>query len=513
MRKMIRMLSFLLTMLMLLSILAGCGSRATNGNSETNFAGQTQNASDELPDEPTSGELPDEPVPDELPGGFTVEKIGSITADGLNPCSGGLIYRGENRKYGIMTFDGKKVTDAKYASCEEFGSCFLVSMVDKETVTPTDIASMNYLGVVDGNGNEIVPIQYAKVDYLSDRYCCAYEVTEQVDNRYEALLSYGNMLSYITSGDTIFFKGKWQVYDLIAEKRVDGASGTNNNRIFGDDRYISYTTDTGESISVDYNGEKYPANAHSLSSNYYAVEIGNAGTVYNFEHNKKCFSYTLNGFVPLSEDNDYFIGRKSTNGELAFVIMDTTGEVISPEFATCPEIYGDIFYADGSFYNFQGNVIFAGECVEVYDNDEFGGVWIIENGEKYALYGNTYTVINREGTVLYQTSDNDAVHYWPYTLLFCKEIDEKSGSKYMYYSFADEDYTLEGFFPLYYLIQAPGAEDTRDVVDVISGKPIIRGYKEYSVERVYDSVLYVYAQKADGGYDIYTVTKTPTETD
>lgn len=475
MQKKARELSFVLFVLMLFAILTGCGSQAMDGNAE-----ESQDSSEETGS-------------DELPGGFKVEKIGSIAVEDVNCGYGGLIYLGENEKYGIMTFDGKKVTDAKYTFCEAIGNCFLVSTVDEESVSVSNAQSMNCLGVVDGKGNEIIPMKYAMIDWLSERYYCAYEVTEQTDDKKEALLAYGYAPFGLIVGDSIYFNGKWEVYDMIAGKKLDGVSGTENGDIRCDNRFITYSLNRWERITVDYTGEEYPENTHSISDSYYAVENSRAGTVYDFDHNK-IFDYDLDGFIPYYGNDSIIIGKKDTDDEETFALMDTAGQVISPEYATCPIISGDLIAADGKIFNLAGDIIFEGPYTNVYFEEHFGNACIIENDD-------SYTVIDREGTVLYQQAEEDTIHYHDYSLAFFKEIYLNE----YYYSFADKDFTLSGSYLTTNLIEVSRYDGTYDVVDVLSGETIIHGYKRYVAKCDFGYVIYVYAEKADGGFDIYTV--------
>ena len=75
----------------------------------------------------------------------------------------------------------------------------------------------------------------------------------------------------------------------------------------------------------------------------------------------------------------------------------------------------------------------------------------------------------------------------------------------MYYSLKDSDFTLEGASFAPWLIQVSKPDFTYDVADAISGKTIIRDYERYSYAAVPGSVIYVYALKADGGVDVYSV--------
>lgn len=55
------------------------------------------------------------------------------------------------------------------------------------------------------------------------------------------------------------------------------------------------------------------------------------------------------------------------------------------------------------------------------------------------------------------------------------------------------------------LVKVAKANSIYDIVDTVSGKTIISGYKGYWETHSSDSAVYVYAERADGGYDVYAV--------
>ena len=64
---------------------------------------------------------------------------------------------------------------------------------------------------------------------------------------------------------------------------------------------------------------------------------------------------------------------------------------------------------------------------------------------------------------------------------------------------------VEGSSLAPWLVQVTKPNYIYDIADAISGKTIISGYQDYAYVAVPGSMIYVYAQKADGGIDIYTV--------
>ena len=482
--KKFRLLSLVLALLMILTMFAGCGNKDNNdgGNKETGATEGTTN-NEEIQNSY-----------DELPEGLKAEKIGSIELDSVSTnSSAGLTYRDENGKYGIMTLDGKKDTGAKYTVCEAIGDYFQVMTVDANSVT--DAASLNCVGVVDATGKEIIPMKYASISKISDRYIRACEVTEQTTNKDEALVYYtDDMFSLSAGDDDILFKGKWYVYDMVAGKMLEGVSGTNKYDIYAYGNFVKYVTDAEEQITVNEKGEKLPADADLFENGYYALVKDNAGAVYNSNH-EKVFDYALDGFVPSDSEDEYILASKYDNDVRKYVLMDTTGKVVSAEFTDMPTVYGDLIHAGEKVYDFEGKVVIEGTFKNVYFEEQLGNAWFLKNDTEY-------TLIKKDGTVLYQGTEDDVTSFDPYSYFYIKKkVDDKN----MYYSLADKDFTLEGSSLAPWLVQVTKPSYIYDVADAISGKTIISGYERYSYVAVPGSVIYVYALKADGGLDIYTV--------
>lgn len=477
MMKKFRLLSLVLALLMILTMFAGCGNKDNDGGKTDDGKGeQVENNYAELPE------------------GLKAEKIGSIELDSVNTnSSAGLTYKGENGKYGIMSLDGKKDTGAKYTLCEPIGNYFQVMTAEQSSVA--EAASLNCVGVVDATGKEIIPFKYASISEISDRYIRVCEVTEQTTNKDEALVYYTNdMFSLSADDDDVLFKGKWYVYDVIAGKMLEGVSGTNKYDIYAYGNFIKYVTDEDVQITANEKGEKLPEDADLFENGYYALVKDNAGAVYD-SNNKKVFEYDLEGFVPTDSEDKYILASKYDNDVRKYVLMDTTGKIVSGEFTDMPTVYGDLIHSGEKVYNFEGKVVIEGTFKNVYLEEQLGNAWFLKNDKDY-------TLIKKDGTVLYQGSEDDVTSFDPYSYFYIKKkVDDKN----MYYSLADKDFTLEGSSLAPWLVQVTKPNYIYDVADAISGKTIISGYERYSYVAVPGSVIYVYAQKADGGIDIYTV--------
>lgn len=498
--KKIRVLSLILALIVVFTMFAGCGQKDNNkekpdaGEANSTNSVETNNNGTGEENNNNNGETNKEEKPkDRLAEGLTAEKIGTIENDDISTSKVGIIYRDDNGMYGIMTLDGKNDTGAKYTECTPVGDFFEVTTIKETSVD--DIDSLNCFGVVDANGKEIIPMKYALVEKLNDRYIKVYEATEKTTNEDESLLNYNN--------GAVRFKGKWYIYDMVSEKVLEGVYGTNKYETTTYGNLIEYVTDAEEIIIVNEKGEKVPEGAEYgwgkskvyFNNGYYNLVKDNAGAVYNSNH-EKLFDYALDGFIPYKNENDYIWARKYDNG-YTYVLMDTTGKTVSVEFTSVPDVYGDLIFAEGKVYDFDGETVFEGSFNQIFFEKQFGDVYCLKNDKEY-------TLIKKDGTVLYQGAEDEVIYFDMYNRF---TIKKKVEDKNMYYSFADKDFTLEakdyGGAP--WLVEVAKPNFIYDLADTISGKTIINGYKGYKYINVPDEAIYVYAKKADGGYDIYVV--------
>lgn len=496
--KKIKSMSFVLALLMVFTVFAGCSKIETNNDGKIEAGEVNKTENDETNDDNNIENNNEEEPKDKLEVGLTAEKIGSIeklSGEIVDPTGSGFVYQSENRKYyGVLSVDGKSDTGAKYVKCKKLGNYFKVSTTEENTID--DVDSVNRFGIIDAKGEEIIPLKYATIEMLNDRYIEVCEVTEQTENKDEALVfcSFGMSVPLAPDGDDILFKGNWYIYDVVTGKKLEGVSGTKGYRILAEGNLVQYVTDDGETIVVNEKGEKIPKGAKLLGNGYYAIEEELWGEVYNSNH-KKIFDYNCENFRPYGTEGDYFLSRKYDNNITKYALMDTTGKVISAEFSDIPRVYGDIIHVEEQVYSFDGKNIVEGTFEKIYFDAFTESAWILKNEANY-------TLINKDGTVLYKGTEDEVISFHQSAFCLFKKIDGKS----MYYSLSDKDFTLEAegaYAP--WIVKVSGNEHCYDLADAISGKTIISGYDAYNSVTVPGEAIYVYAEKADGGYDIYTV--------
>lgn len=388
-----------------------------------------------------------------------------------------------------MSFDGKHDTGAKYEYCIAEDMYFKV--MEKRATNAGDISSINSMGLIDAKGDTVIPCKYAYIEMLNDRYAQVCEATKQTTSKDKTLLYLpANIFAISVSTGDLMYEGKWYVYDTVAGGVVSGASGTKGYSIQVFGKYISYTTDAGQSKTVNEKGENLPTGARLFTDGYYTLEKSNGGTLYDTD-DKKLFDYELDGFIPDDATGEYIIARKNDGG-MKYVLMDTTGKFVSAEFNNIPKLYGKFIFADNKLYDFDGKEIIEGTYRYVHYDKYLQNSWFLQNGSEY-------TLIKQDGTVMYKGSTNDGYEF--NTVSFLIEKDDA------FYCWKDKDFTLKdgNSCGAPWLISVDGSQNTCNLVDTLSGETLIEDYRFYQSAVSEDQTLYIYALGSNGGIDIYTV--------
>ncbi len=475
-----RILATVLAAVMCVGVLAGCGkTESTKGGTDKNAGGANQEAT----------------TYDEMPSELTVEEVGSVDIEGsLSFASGGMYYRATNGKYGILNLDGSKDTGAIYASCEDAYDYFIVSR--NAEIDADNIETVNRNGLVDGEGNVLIPFQYAVIESLSDRYVKVCEAKARSYNEDECLvfLSKGLAAAIVPGEEDPMYTGMWYIIDITTGQKVPGATGTKG---YGAEAYggcLTYTTDDGVRHKLDAKGNELPEDANLFSSGKYAgcysLVGDNEGAIYSDE-GEKLFAYDLAGYRPWSSRGNYFIASKSADSGTTYVVMDGTGEIVSAEFSVQISLYGDLIHGeDKKVYNFEGEQIVEGTYETVYLDETYQNYWMLKDNDDL-------TLIEEDGTVIYQGRGSFSSDKF--------NIYRQMNGEYQSFSIKDKDFTIEGLFFGPYLADVRAANYVHSAVDVISGNTLLEGYRNYYYKDGSDGNNYIYADKEEGGFDIYTV--------
>lgn len=460
--KKIRIVSLVLTVLMIVSMFAGCGKAVDKNNNVVN------------------GEFNEYLV---------AEKVGTLNIDNFSTAEGGVYYKGENDLWGVVSLNGAHDTGAIFTDVTPRGKYFEVTKV--VAADENDIKNLNASYLIDGKGKTILS-GHATYYVMGDRYITAARGTKRTFNEDEAVVSFTDEgLSCYGNSYDILYKGEWAVFDTITGKYVPNATGTHNTLMDAKGRYFWFNDENDERVTLNENGETLPENARLFDDGSYSIE-GKIGEMYNGD-GQLMFNYDLTGYIPSSISNGYYVASKYTDGSSKYVVMDTKGQVISKEFDEGITIYGEVVHCDNKVYNLEGKCILDGTYEYVYFDQMFEQNWMLCN-EDY------YTMIDKNGNVFFNGPDDDEHSVWTSDFMASKE---KDGDSY-YYSYKDKDYTIKGYHFAPWIVKTPNANSLYDLVDTMTGKKLLEGYNNYDSISRNSLAYYVYA-KYNGGADIYLV--------
>ena len=494
--KHIRLISLLLAAVMVLGVLAGCsGKKGGDAEGPSGSDAATTAAPADGIEKKAESAGPTQISHDDL----DAKKVGSFSGGSIsNTGDAGFIYKTDDGKYGVLSADGKHDTGAIYTYAEADKNYFLVTNATEAAKTG-DAASMNYAGVIDAQGNELVPMKYASIDVLNDRYIRVCEVSAVTTNEDEALVYQTDRMISISAqeGDTLY-KGTWFIYDAQTHQPVPGATGTKATNADAYGGIVEYYTDAEKRVYSDAKGNILPEGADVFNNGCYTVEDDNDNGVCYDENGKELYRYGENDYVPsadVDENDAWLISRKYDGTTNKYAVTDLSGKLVSAEFDDMPEVKGDLLLVDGSVCDLNGNTVVEGKYEHLYYERFFGGYWILKNGVDY-------TVIQRDGTVLLQVQESsDSVtinHYDGFS------ISKKVGDDNMYYSFKDADYTLKGYNLVSWLVRTSNADYTYNVVDAITGKTLIDNIDSCDYLAM-PGAVYICGKNSSGTYDIYEI--------
>lgn len=457
-----KFVSLVLMVVLVISVFSGCGTPKDKNNNVVNA---------------------------EFSEYLIAEKVGTLNTDDFMTAEGGVYYKGENDLWGVLSFNGMYDTGAIFTDVTPRGKYFEVSKV--VVSNENDIKNLNASYLIDSKGKTIVS-GYATFNVLNDRYIVVAKGTERTYSNDEAVLSFtDNGLSCYGSSYDILYKGVWAVYDIVSQKFVPKATGSQYSTIFADGRYFWFNDPDGNTVRINEKGESLPKDALLFEDGSYSLE-SKEGQVYN-GNGELMFSYDLAGYNPSGVSNGYYIANKYSGDDFKYVVMNNKGEVISTEFDSYITIYGDLVYCDGEIFNLQGKKVLDGTYETVCFDKMFENNWMLEN-EDY------YTMIDKNGNVFFNGPSDKTHNVYTSDFLASKQIEDET----YFYSYKDKDYTIKGHVFAPWLVKTPNNNSLYDLVDTMTGKKLLEGYKAYDYISRNSLAYYVYA-KYDGGADVYLV--------
>ncbi len=262
--------------------------------------------------------------------------VGSTELDAwsieFNPVTNtmGVRYNG-NDVYTLIDAEGTALTTEPY-----------ISMDAKEDMFEVAVESgVNVTGLIDGQGNPVIPMQYGDINYLSSRWQIGVILEEATAENYDYSSFFGNDY-YLVSGYDVYYNGA----KIGSLDRMDYRYGY----AYGDFLYVGTRDDRALFYDSQFNPSGY-------ESNYYSGEYETSnGAIWHKGSNQEAFVagctltpeqveqplYEKNGQLLDLQGNivadvskyDYFLGYKagyfrvSLNGKEG--IIDSQGNEVIP---------------------------------------------------------------------------------------------------------------------------------------------------------------------------------------
>lgn len=493
-----RITAMMLCLLLALGTLAACGddSNVQNQGWTPQDAGQTttQPATGESTGEPEEEvqvtTVPSEPDdtgmgnPDTTMG-TGVEYISTLRVDINDYSHNGIVYYGENEKYGIMTLDGSSDTGAVYEDAAAEGEYFKIRT--KELGEAEELDKINSVGLVDSTGKELIPARYALVEELSDRYYRVIEATELTDgDEYLIYMSKGAFSLYAGEDDPCYL-GVWTVYDLETGAEVPGVTGTKATSVstYGD--ILAYSVDgTRRYFAPD--GQELPEDGYYYTNSTYYLSADK--TVYDIQGNA-LLSMEGNEYSISNWDEPYYRVHKYADGVTTYALMDEAGNICSGQFPKTPYMEeGGLVSSDKKLYDLQGNCVFEKELYTVYYHN---GNWLIRDAEKNIyLMDSNYTV----EFICQMTDDTDySLNGGDFV------VTKRDGSTYYYYSTTTKQFE-QGRGVAVGVIERDSTEDLSDLVNTMTDEVLLSGYRYYSAEESEEGI-FIFARAEGDTYDVF----------
>ena len=457
----------LMSVLFILAILTSCGVKTVSDlEKDPELSGKAKNATSTVDNK-------------ENVTGLTAKKLFEFKDyDVKSLLNNMLIYENDaDDKYGIRTYSGKDsglIYD--YVDYDSYNGLITVSDSQYSKYKTSDsVDAVNVFGLYTSDGKNLAPCEFAYYHRLNDRYIEAYKAIKQVPD----------------GTDDVIKKG-----DKYISKSADGPS-------FSYDKII-IDSKTGKSVDESQINYFNQSDKVSFPDASYVIRTTEVDTVYNSD-GEVLFSYNPDDYMVESKKSDYYIARKTINGEYSYFALDKSGEKVTAEFDRTFDIYGNIIsYKDKDYkeglYTFDGKKFFN-ESFDYFNYDKLSkDLYILKKGESYIF-------INGSGKNLLKVTKNDETGTDVYSTNMLA-YKEKKDSATAYYNFAEEKYSITAYrmYSVGHLLVSGSDGDGRyDLIDVTNGNVLCKGYKDYHCSNPENGCCYLSAKRTEGGYDIYRI--------
>ena len=410
---------------------------------------------------------------------------------------GGLVYT-DNDMSGVISLDGKHDTGAKYLKVKDLGRYFIV--VTKYAENEKDYDGLNCCGLIDGNGNEIIPADYAAISLVGDRFAQACKVTEKTNDKDDYLVYFqsdDNRFSIGPKSGDVLYKGEWCIFDIETGKKLEGVTGTNRYIMSAYKNLLNYTTDDKKQIIVNEKGTVLPDDAELLENGCYKINSDEEITVFDSDGKEQFKLSKADGYssISASKNSDYYVASKTLEDySHKYCVLDGSGKVISTEFDNMPSLYGNLALCENFVYDLNGKKLFDSEVSSGYKLGIRNFGFVFDGNENFALF-------DEEGNLVCSVNGED---YYFDTLK--NTLREKRDDKYFYFNWSSGKFDIEGQDNIGEgIVKVEKGDKSYAAVDTVTGKEIISDCESILLSGNSTDGLYLYAKSIGGTKTIYSL--------
>lgn len=484
------------TILIAAMLLTACSGQEKADDAKNNSSQKTESESGTTKDESKDS------ANKTTAGTYTLEKAGTFEdPNRITYSANGALVVDSDYQYKLMNYLGEEGTGETYVEIDNIDyGYYVVSLKSEE---------LNRTGVVDFNGEEILPCDAAIIErlkgdsdtYGSKRYLLVSYAKDVTTNREDAYLytHASNVISLgVSEGDTMY-SGYGKIYDLQEKKFVDNLEITNKDKVLSCGDAICLSRDGKMSLYNSEGSVIYEAEGAftTYKEGYYKIYENEKYILFDAAGKEVYTSQQQIGVISSTDGGDTYIGEINEDGN-KWTILTTEGDVL-----------GEIA-CDDVLYECNDMLVVVSEDVQygVYDVNgkelmPYGDTVVnyVKNGYFYrnSSKGNydNYDVLAPDGTIHKELPAGISYS----ELLFEKEMDS-SGALYV---FADKDYTLQVSDYSYdtypgLAVVVPSTGTTCGLYDVLSGTQLL----EAEYEDIMFANQHVYAYK-DEVWEVYEI--------
>ena len=431
---------------------------------------------------------------------LTAEKAASVENEKFwkyRDAKTAFIYEDENGTYSLVSYDGKTLTEPQPYIEQADKGYFKVGIAELPK-NEKDFERLNTYGLLNPEGEEIIPRKYAEINVLNDTYAVAMEAAGTTDDWSKKLFEVraDEWFDEDVGKERVYFTGNWTLYNLKEKAPVEGVSGTEAQKYINYGDVFGYKQNDGTFRYIRPDGTALPEKIEVLTNGSYRMTDENGVYALYAIDGTKLFDIDEDGYVPRGENNGYYIGENYVDDHYSYVLLDEKGKQVAGPFEDGNFTFvGDILIADKKIFDLSGNVLLDEKADECHVETERKKGAMLFTADNRAII---YDLETKE--VIYNEEKVDGYDY-NYAACDIREIGEQ---KSRIYSWADRDFTFTGVLMGAMLANVENDDGSHRLVDVTTNDTILEGYDNYTVMGSLDTTLRVYASASDSETtDIY----------